>query len=204
MIEHAVRVGATTARERVPERIAEALLEDARSVGEVPAPPARTGPPGPTRPGRPGDRGRVMTDQRAVPALVVGPQVIARPSASPPSRCRACFGSAVAVRPGATSWAGRPSAPGSATARSMSTVWLVARPRQPLIPLAGQVRAAVGARSSASWASSSTRSPCSSMASARSRRRSGDGRTPAERAAHDDRIRPIARAPPGPRGGLRG
>jgi hypothetical protein len=29
MIEHAVRVGATTARERVPERIAEALAADA-------------------------------------------------------------------------------------------------------------------------------------------------------------------------------
>jgi glycerol-3-phosphate acyltransferase PlsX len=36
MIEHAVRVGATTARERVPERIAEALLEDARAVGGAP------------------------------------------------------------------------------------------------------------------------------------------------------------------------
>ena len=33
MIEHAVRVGATTARERVPERIAEALLEDAAEGG---------------------------------------------------------------------------------------------------------------------------------------------------------------------------
>jgi len=33
MIEHAVRVGATTARERVPERIAEALGAAARTQG---------------------------------------------------------------------------------------------------------------------------------------------------------------------------
>jgi hypothetical protein len=39
MIEHAVRVGATTARERVPERIAEALLEDARKVAVAVEPP---------------------------------------------------------------------------------------------------------------------------------------------------------------------
>jgi hypothetical protein len=39
MIEHAVRVGATTARERVPERIAEALLEDARRVAVAVEPP---------------------------------------------------------------------------------------------------------------------------------------------------------------------
>jgi len=39
MIEHAVRVGATTARERVPERIAEALLEDARKVAVAGEPP---------------------------------------------------------------------------------------------------------------------------------------------------------------------
>ena len=39
MIEHAVRVGATTARERVPERIAEALLEDARKVAVAAEPP---------------------------------------------------------------------------------------------------------------------------------------------------------------------
>jgi glycerol-3-phosphate acyltransferase PlsX len=38
MIEHAVRVGATTARERVPERIAEALAHDA--VAEAAAAPA--------------------------------------------------------------------------------------------------------------------------------------------------------------------
>jgi glycerol-3-phosphate acyltransferase PlsX len=35
MIEHAVRVGATTARERVPERIAEALREDAAATAEA-------------------------------------------------------------------------------------------------------------------------------------------------------------------------
>ena len=40
MIEYAVSVGATTARERVPERIAEALLEDAQKVAVL----AGTGP----------------------------------------------------------------------------------------------------------------------------------------------------------------
>ena len=35
MIEHAVRVGATTARERVPERIAEALAADALAEAQA-------------------------------------------------------------------------------------------------------------------------------------------------------------------------
>jgi glycerol-3-phosphate acyltransferase PlsX len=40
MIEHAVRVGATAARERVPERIAEALRADLAAAAAVPAPRA--------------------------------------------------------------------------------------------------------------------------------------------------------------------
>jgi glycerol-3-phosphate acyltransferase PlsX len=44
MIEHAVRVGATTARERVPERIAEALAADALAEAQAGLDEARGGP----------------------------------------------------------------------------------------------------------------------------------------------------------------
>jgi glycerol-3-phosphate acyltransferase PlsX len=48
MVEHAVRVGATTARERVQERIAAALAEDLKAVGDTDAPTdARTHAGGP-------------------------------------------------------------------------------------------------------------------------------------------------------------
>ena len=46
--------------------------------------------------------------------------------------------------PGGTCWRGRPSASASATAGSTSPIWLIARPRQPLVPLTAQVREAVG------------------------------------------------------------
>jgi glycerol-3-phosphate acyltransferase PlsX len=45
MIEHAVRVGATTARERVPERIAEALVADALAEAQAGLDSARAGLP---------------------------------------------------------------------------------------------------------------------------------------------------------------
>ena len=45
MIEHAVRVGATTARERVPERIAEALAADALAEAQAGHDAAHAGPP---------------------------------------------------------------------------------------------------------------------------------------------------------------
>jgi hypothetical protein len=44
MIEHAVRVGATTARERVPERIAEALAADALAEAQAGHDAAHAGP----------------------------------------------------------------------------------------------------------------------------------------------------------------
>ena len=129
MIEHAVRVGATTARERVPERIAEALGT------------ARQRTQGPDT----ADAGRTGGGRRLMSTLSVGPGVIRdtvrlaalevpgvlRVGRGGPRWRDAISGSPVRIR--------------VRDGRVHVTLWLVARPRQRLVPLTEQVRDAVGA-----------------------------------------------------------
>ena len=144
MIAHAVGVGATTARERVPERIAEALAADAATPADASAAAAAARrrrwprPSGPHRP-RPGRRTRGLM-ARSPSARASS----ARWSGSPRSRSRASCASAAAAR--LARRARRLAGPGPRPRRRVHvTVWLVARPGQPLVPLTAQVRAAVGA-----------------------------------------------------------
>ena len=135
MIEHAVRVGATTARERVPERIAEALAARRRRRG-----PGRAA----VGHGRPhvGPRARDVL----MPTLSVGTG--RDPRHGPPGRRSRCPG-VLRVGRGGPAWrdalGGNPVHVRVRDGRVHVTVWLVARPRQRLVPLTAQVRAAIAA-----------------------------------------------------------
>ena len=129
MIEHAVRVGAATARERVPERIGEAL------GGEPPDEIGRLRGAGRDLGGHP------VTS----PMLSVGPGVIRETvrlaALEVPGVLR--------VGRGGPRWrdllGGSPIRVRIRDGRVDVTVRLVARPRQPLVPLTAEVRQAVGA-----------------------------------------------------------
>ena len=126
MIEHAVRVGATTARERVPERIAEAL------GGVTPSTTDRSG------------AGRGRRARSLMSVLIVGPGVIRETvklaALEVPGVLR--------VGRGGPAWrdvvGGSPVRVRIRDGQVFVTVRLVARPRQRLVPLTAQVRDAVG------------------------------------------------------------
>ena len=133
MIEHAVRVGATTARERVPELIAEALAADAAAEA------------GRAAVGRRRRRARPRAGRLLMPGLSVGTGVIRDTvrlaTLEVPGVLR--------VGRGGPAWrdalGGNPVHVRVRDGRVHVTVWLVARPRQRLVPLTAQVRAAIAA-----------------------------------------------------------
>ena len=184
MIEHAVRVGATTARERVPERIAEALGTPGR-----PATRRRGGRAPP-----PSDGGwRLMT------ALTVGPGVIRETvrlaALEVPGVVRVGRGGPAwrnAARPA------RPSASASATAASTSPSGSSPARASRSMPSPRRSARPSAAPSSACSASSSAGSPSWSMASG------PDGPAPGATARATTGPGPAGRPPARARGRLRG